>query len=732
MGWFDEQIKSRIKSDRQSFEDSFFYLSSVILGKKYSSDEVNNERLQTQNAIEEILKSFKAKIIELPPEIEGFNDRLEYMLRPTGIMYRPVNLSGKWWKDAIGPMIGWTTDGDVVALMPYGVGHYRYFDYKTGKKISVNSKTVQNISSEAICFYSPLPLKPLKIKDLVWYSFRVFSKADILYLMFILALVSGIGLLVPMVNNILYKDVAPLKSMGMSLLAPAITYLVGIQVSQYLIGIARGLIQMRLQTKLSLSVSSAAMGRLMSLPATFFKKYSSGELANRTFSLNTLCSSITNVIFNTGLTSVFSLVYIGSMIRYGAQLVVPGLLIVLLQVVLSTAYVFIRMNIKRRTNKVNNKLQGLVFSLLSGIQKIKLAGAEKRAFSKWSNLYKESAQIQYDPPLIVKIWPMFTQVVNMFGTLVLYFFAINSHIEAADYISFNTAYAQISGAIMALAGVAQTIADIRPTLELVDPLLQAQPEVDENKKIVTRLSGSIEINNVSFRYNENSPLILDDISLKIKPGEYLAIVGKTGCGKSTLMRLLLGFEKPDTGAVYYDGKDINTLDLKSLRQRIGTVMQNGKVFAGDIFSNIIICAPWLNLDAAWEAAKMAGFDKDIEDMPMGMNTLISENGGGGISGGQKQRLMIARAIAPKPNILMFDEATSALDNITQKQVSDSLNGLKSTRIVIAHRLSTIKQCDRIIVLDKGHIIEDGTYQELIDKGGFFAELVARQRVDENS
>lgn len=731
MGWFDEQIKSRIKSDRQSFEDSFVDLSSVILGKKYSSDEINNERLQTQNAIEEILKSFKAKIIELPQEIEGFNDRLEYMLRPTGIMYRTVNLSGKWWKDAIGPMIGWTIDGDVVALMPYGVGHYRYFDYKTGKKVSVNSKTVQNISNEAICFYSPLPLKPLKIKDLVWYSFRVFSRADILYLMFILALASGIGLLLPMVNNILYKEVAPLKLMGMNLLAPAITYLVGIQVSQYLIGISRGLIQTRLQTKLTLSVSSAAMGRLMSLPATFFKEYSSGELANRTFSLNILCSSITNVIFNTGLTSVFSLVYIGSMVKYGAQLVIPGLIIVLIQVVFSTAYVFIRMNIKRRTNDVNNKLQGLVFSLLNGIQKIKLSGAEKRAFSKWSGLYKESAQIQYDPPLIVKIWPMFTQAVSMLGTLVLYFFAINSHIEAANYISFNTAYAQISGAIMALAEVAQTIADVRPTLELVDPLLKAQPEIDENKKIVTRLSGSIEINNISFRYNENSSLILDDISLKIKPGEYLAIVGKTGCGKSTLMRILLGFEKPEKGAVYYDGKDINTLDLKSLRQRIGTVMQNGKVFSGDIFSNIVICAPWLNLDAAWEAAKMAGFDKDIEDMPMGMNTLISENGGG-ISGGQKQRLMIARAIAPKPNILMFDEATSALDNVTQKQVSDSLNGLKSTRIVIAHRLSTIKQCDRIIVLDKGKIIEDGTYQELIDKNGFFAELVARQRVDENS
>ena len=203
----------------------------------------------------------------------------------------------------------------------------------------------------------------------------------------------------------------------------------------------------------------------------------------------------------------------------------------------------------------------------------------------------------------------------------------------------------------------------------------------------------------------------------------------TGCGKSTLMRLMLGFETPQKGAVYFDGKDISDVDLKSLRRNIGVVMQNGKLFSGDIFSNITISAPWLTMDEAWRAAELSGIAEDIRRMPMGMHTMISE-GSGGVSGGQRQRLMIARAIAPKPKVLMFDEATSALDNLTQKTVSESLDGLKCTRIVIAHRLSTIKQCDRIIVLDKGKIIEDGTYDNLIDNGGFFAELVARQRLDD--
>ena len=298
---------------------------------------------------------------------------------------------------------------------------------------------------------------------------------------------------------------------------------------------------------------------------------------------------------------------------------------------------------------------------------------------------------------------------------VLYYAAVKSKVSISEYYAFNTAYGMVSGAFMTLAGTATTIANIKPTLDMVRPILETVPEIDETKKMVTQLKGGIE-------------LILDNLSLKIHPGQYVAIVGKTGCGKSTLMRTLLGFETPQKGAVYYDGRDLKSLDPKSLRRRIGTVMQDGKLFMGDVYSNIVITAPWLTLDDAWEAAEIAGIAEDIRRMPMGMHTIISE-GQGGISGGQRQRLMIARAVAPKPKILMFDEATSALDNLTQKQVSEALDKMKCTRIVIAHRLSTIRQCDRIIVLDGGRIIEDGTYEQLIAKNGFFADLVARQRLD---
>jgi ABC-type bacteriocin/lantibiotic exporter with double-glycine peptidase domain len=282
-------------------------------------------------------------------------------------------------------------------------------------------------------------------------------------------------------------------------------------------------------------------------------------------------------------------------------------------------------------------------------------------------------------------------------------------------------------AFSTLTAASVSVAKIKPVLEMAEPILQTEPEKTLKKDIATRVSGSIEMGGIYFRYSEMTPYILENFSLKIKAGEYVAIVGKTGCGKSTLVRLLLGFEKPEKGVVFYDGKDIERIDLKSLRRKIGSVIQDGQLFYGNIFQNIAIASEKLTMDEAWEAAEMAGIADDIRAMPMGMNTIISE-GQGGISGGQKQRLLIARAVASKPKILIFDEATSALDNITQKQIATALDDLKCTRIVIAHRLSTIKNCDRILVLDGGKIIEEGSYQELIDKKGFFSELVERQQL----
>ena len=444
--------------------------------------------------------------------------------------------------------------------------------------------------------------------------------------------------------------------------------------------------------------------------------------------MNQLCSLLMGMVMSTGLTSLTSLMYITQIFSYTPMLVVPSILITLVTVVFSTVSTLVQIKINKKLMEHEAKESGMSYAMITGVQKIKLAGAEKRIFAKWLNLYSEGAELTYNPPMFIKINTVISTAISLISTIIMYYLAIKSGIDQPSYFAFTAAYGMLSGAFMSLSGVALSAARIKPILEMAEPFLKTEPETSENKEIVTGITGGVELDHVSFRYGEDLPLVIDDLSIKIKPGDYVAIVGKTGCGKSTLVRLLLGFEKPEKGSVRFDGKDINTLDLPSLRKKIGTVMQDAGLFQGDIYSNIVITAPELTLDAAWAAAEKAGIADDIRAMPMGMNTIIGE-GQGGISGGQRQRIMIARAIAPNPKLLIFDEATSALDNKTQKQVSEALDSMGCTRIVIAHRLSTIKHCDRILVVDNGHIIENGTYDELIEKNGYFAELVERQRLD---
>ena len=725
MGWFDEQIRQRKEHDQDAFEEAFAGISDAVTGARISSA-LADDREKAKNAIDEILRYYHVKTSEVPETVTDTNEQLEYLLRPNGIMRRTVILDKGWYRDAIGAMLGVKkSDGTVAALIPTGLSGYSYFDTEKGKWVKISRRNEALFEEEAIAFYKPFPLKKLNIVTLLKYIAGILSPAD--YILAALAALAAtlVGMLTPKLNQLLFGTV--IESGDMALLISIAVFMICVSVSSLLIGAVNSLIMARISTKMDITVQAATMARVMSLPASFFKDYGSGELSGRTQYINMLCSLLVSAVFSTGLTSLFSLVYITQIFAFAPALVAPALIIILATVLFSLLTTFVQMRISRRQMELSSKESGMSYALITGVQKIKLSGAEKRAFARWGKLYAKQAKMLYNPPAFIKYGSVITTLITLAGTFIMYYTAVVSNVSVADYYAFDAAYGMVSGAFMSLAGITLTIARIKPILHMAKPILDAVPEVSEGKQVITRLSGGIELNNVSFRYNENMPYVLDDLSLKIRPGQYVAIVGATGCGKSTLMRILLGFETPQKGAVYYDGKDLAGVDLRSLRRRIGTVMQNGKLFQGDIFSNIIISAPRLTMDEAWEAAELAGIAEDIRRMPMGMHTMISE-GSGGVSGGQRQRLMIARAIAPKPKILMFDEATSALDNLTQKKVSESLDGLKCTRIVIAHRLSTIKQCDRIIYLEKGKIAEEGTYEELIAKKGKFAELVARQMV----
>ena len=726
MGWFENQIEERRNADQQILEDSFMKVAGVVLGSG-DAERIIDERIITKTSIDEILKYYHCKPVDVPDEITDTEEQMDYCLRIYGFMRRDVRLEPGWYKDAYGPILAFTKeDGLPVALLPGKIRGYTFTDPKTGTHKRLDSKTSALFSEEAICFYRPLPLKKLGIIDLLLYIRSCASLSDHALIIAATLAVTLIGLAIPRITKALTGPI--LESGRESALIGVAICLICVSLSSQLISSVKNLLQARLDSKISLGTEASMMMRLLSLPVSFFRQYTPGELKSRSLSVNQLCSMLMSLFLISGLTSLTSLLYIGQIFKFAPTLVIPSLVIVVVTVGFSIISTLAQIRINRRQMDLSARESGMTYSLITGIQKIKLAGAEKRFFAKWLDLYAENARFLYNPPTFIKINGVITTAISLTGNIVMYYLAVKSGLGQANYFAFTSAYGMLMGAFMSVSGIALSVARIQPILEMAEPFLKTEPETAQGKEIVTNITGSIALEHVSFRYDQSSPFIFDDLSLKIRPGEYVAIVGKTGCGKSTLVRLLLGFEKPEKGAIFYDSRDMDGLDLPSLRKKIGTVMQDAGLFQGDIFSNIIITAPELTLDDAWDAAEKAGIADDIRAMPMGMHTVVSE-GQGGISGGQRQRLMIARAIAPKPKLLIFDEATSALDNKTQRQVSEALDKMGCTRIVIAHRLSTIRHCDRILVLDGGRIAESGSYDELIAKGGLFAELVERQRLD---
>ncbi len=725
MGIFDDQIKQRERGDQELFEDSILRMASAVVGKDVAGS-MATERIVTKEAVDDILKFYRINPVDIPAHVTDPEEQLEYALRPHGIMHRMVGLSKGWYKDAFGPMIAYrASDGAPVPLYPLPYRGYWYRD-ETGRKCVVNSRNASSFAYEARCFYRPLPLGKIGVHDLLSYMWQCLNAVDILLLSGISLLVTLIGMLLPPIVKILTGYVADTGSYAV--LWSTAAFLLCTALAQQLVTASREISINRILTKASMSVASAVMMRILSLPAEFFRGYSAGELASRSAAAKALVELIVSNVLSLGTTAVFSLLYVVQIGAFAPVLMWPAVAVIAATIAVMLVTSLMQMRVTRQQMEYAAKENGKSFALIYGVQKIKLAGAEKRAFAQWARSYTRSAELQYNPPFFLKVSGAVNSAVSLAGAIVLYYLAASSGVAPSDYIAFFAAYGMVMGAFTSLAGVVQAAARIKPYLDLVEPILEAEPEVAEDKEILTELSGRIELSGVRFRYDESMPYVIDGLDLVVRAGEYVAVVGKSGCGKSTLVRLLLGFEKPEKGAIYYDGKDLAGLDLRSLRRRVGAVTQDGSLFQEDVFSNITISAPNLTEEDAWEAAEIAGIADDIRAMPNGMHTMITE-GSGGISGGQKQRLMIARAVAPRPRILIFDEATSALDNLTQKRVAESLDALACTRIVIAHRLSTIKNCDRILYLEGGRIVEDGTYDELIQKGGLFAELVERQRLD---
>ena len=726
MGWFEDQVKRRKELDKKTFESSFLSLAGL------QEDDPKNlgEKERRDNfALKQILSHFNQSMVDIPTGIKDFNQKLNYALKQSGIEYRMVELNDSYVPDKKAPLLIFSIVNNVpIVLFPRGDKEYYYINYKTGKKVIIDASLVNRLEIEAYSFYRPLPKTKISIKDYMKYLGKSIRPMDIVLLILFSAISSGVGLLMPYLTKQLTGGVVASGDTQLFILMSI--YVVATATGLLIINAIKGFVNSRVAIKIEKSVQEATMMRVLNLPTSFFKKYNTGELNSRFSSVIALASIIMNGVFMTLVSAVMSFAYLFQLIGFASELIIPVVIILLVTSGFNILISFVTKKFTAKQLQLSSKEAGTTYEMINGIQKIRLSGSEKRVFAKWASAYSKAAKVKYNPPLTIRLSAAISLLITLLGNIVLFTVASKSNIEVSSYMAFVSSYGVLSAAFVSLTQVIGMISTIQPVYEMARPILEAEPEIDQNKINLESIKGNIKLDNVSFKYTENGPLVLNELSMDIKEGEYVAIVGQTGCGKSTLVRLLLGFEKPLSGKVYFDDIDIDTVNLTTLRRNIGTVMQNGTLFHADIFSNIIISSPNLKEEDAWKAAEIANIADDIKEMPMGMKTVISE-GQGGISGGQKQRIMIARSIVHRPKVLIFDEATSALDNKTQKSISESISKLNCTRIVIAHRLSTIKAADRIIMLEGGKIIEEGNYQQLIDKKGKFAELVERQRLDNN-
>ena len=652
---------------------------------------------------------------------------IELIVEASGVRMRKIVLREGWWKEYSGPMVVTIGDDFLPLAMLRSGNRYRIWDPRDGSTRICGKKEAAEVGSEGWVFYRPFPDKSITLPALL--TFGMLGAGRDLSMIGLVGLGSGLlGVLTPVATGVVFDELIPGAERAGLIGAAAflgVASLVGT-----LFSITSSYAVLRLKGRMDAAIQAAVWDRLLSLPVPFFRDFTSGDLAMRSLAISEIREALTGSTISSLLSGIFSIFNLALMFYYSLPLALLGVALSVVACAVPAVLGYFQVQRYRVLAEVRGKLSGLLLQFLGGIAKLRVTGKEVRAFGAWATEFTRQKQEAAATRKLSNVLAMFNAAYPVFCTGAVFY--VNSvaggaqaqHLSTGQFLAFHAAFFGFLSHAIALSWAAISISSIMPLFERAKPILSTLPEVDSDKGDPGRLTGHIEVRHMFFRYRPETPRVLNDLSVTIEPGQFVALVGASGCGKSTLFRMLLGFEKPEQGAVFFNGQDLATLHLPAVRRQIGVVLQNGKLQSGDIFRNIVGNLP-LTINDAWEAARAAGFEDDIKAMPMGMHTVVSE-GGGGLSGGQRQRLMIARAIVARPRILLFDEATSALDNQTQLIVSQSLERLKATRIVIAHRLSTIVNADRIFVLDGGKVAEAGTYEELLRRDGLFAKLAKRQ------
>ncbi len=727
-------LKQKVDAEALTRENALRSLASILKEENIYTVETNFEHPLLE-ACKIVGRELGISIKSPPKRDENepvLSNPLTEIAKTSGFRIRRVLLKDDWWRLDNGPLLGYyEKDQQPVALIPRSAGRYELHDPVNRTKTPVTAQVAKSLSSVGYLFYRPFPHQSISIKDLLRFAlFR--QKKDLKTIILIGLAMGGLGLLVPIATGILIDTIIPGADRGQ--LFYVTLMLLTAAIASAIFFIVRSIAMLRVEAKMDFSTQSAVWDRLLALPTPFYRQFSAGDLAVRANGINAIRRLLSGVTVNYILGGILGVFNFFLLFYYSWKLALVATGLTFLSVFATVFTGYLKLIYQRKLIEKQGKIAGLVLQFITGISKLRVSGSEGKAFGVWAKEFTDQKRMAFKSRMFQNSLEVFNSAFPLISSITIFLCFLYFMKEAmmsgqqpmttGQFLAFNAAYTAFIGSAILLSQGVISVLNIIPLFERISPILDTLPEVDINRVNPGKLSGEIEVSHLSFRYESDGPLVLDDLSFHVNPGEFIAIVGPSGSGKSTLLRLLLGFEEPESGSIYYDGQDLANLDIQALRQQFGVVLQNGKLLPGDIFTNIV-GSSLLTIEDAWEAARMAGIEKDIKQMPMGMHTVISE-GGGGISGGQRQRLLIARAIVAKPGIIFFDEATSALDNRTQEIVTSSLDILQATRIVIAHRLSTIINADRIIVLKDGRIVQQGTFQELMEQPGTFQELAKRQ------
>ena len=727
-----KRLLSQAESDATVVRGALSTLASPLQSEdRLPPADVGSLTDPTLLACQAVGKSLGVRIVP-PPEMRSgvkLRDPVATIARASALRYRVVALKGKWWADAIGPMVAFRdTDNRPLALLPGSKKGYDLYDPVEHKKKPVTAAVAVTLNGFAYSFYRPLPNRKLSVWDLLTFGMQD-SKRELVTIV-LMGIGGGLlGMVFPIATGVIFDSIIPNAQRGELLQVSGFLIMSALATSMF--ALTRSIAALRLQGKLGASLQAALWDRLLRLPVPFFRRFTSGDLAQRSLGIEYVLQSLTGSALFSILSGVFSIFSFLLLFYFSWQLAVIATGMMVIAFAVSTASAYFQLRCQRQIFRVRGRISGMLLEFIDNIAKLRVSGTESRAFAAWAREFSAQKDLSMRARSVSNGLTVFNSAFPVISLAVVFSYAAHlmgqpllRGFTTGAFLAFLAAFIQFQSAALQLNSTIGSVLGIVPLFERAAPIFETLPEVDDGKRHPGELTGLLEISHLNFRYGPDLPLVLHDLSFTVKPGEFVAIVGPSGSGKSTMLRLLLGFEKAESGAIYYDGQDLAGLDIQAVRQQMGVVIQNARLTSGSIFNNIIGLSP-LTLDDAWQAARMAGLDQDIEEMPMGMHTVVSE-GGGNLSGGQRQRLLIARAIVKKPRIFLFDEATSSLDNQTQSIVSRSLDALQVTRIVIAHRLSTVINADRILVIEKGGVVQCGAYGELVNQKGIFCELAKRQ------